>query len=115
MRRHRHREFLRFLLVRHRNTDERFDLYLIVDNYAMHKHPRGYLHFTPTSASWPNRVGRFFALVTQESIRRGAFSRAPDLEVTIMAYLEHHNANPKPFVWTASAAAILEKGSRNRC
>jgi hypothetical protein len=29
-----------------------------------------------------------------------------------MAYLEHHNANPKPLVWTASAAAILGKGSR---
>ena len=29
-----------------------------------------------------------------------------------MDYLEQHNANPKPFVWTASAGAILEKVAR---
>ena len=29
-------------------------------------------------------------------------------------YLDHHNAEPKPFVWTASAAAILEKVARGR-
>jgi transposase len=122
MKRHRHQEFLRFLRVINRNTDKRLDLHLIVDNYATHKHPkvkawlakhpRFHLHFTPTSASWLNQVERFFALITQESIRRGAFTSVPDLEATIMDYLEHHNADPKPFVWTASAAAILEKVSR---
>jgi transposase len=122
MKRHRHQEFLRFLRVINRNTDKRLDLHLIVDNYATHKHPkvkawlakhpRFHLHFTPTSASWLNQVERFFALITQESIRRGAFTSVPDLEATIMDYLEHHNPDPKPFVWTASAAAILEKVSR---
>jgi hypothetical protein len=29
-----------------------------------------------------------------------------------MDYLEKHNANPKPFVWTASAGSILEKVAR---
>jgi hypothetical protein len=24
-------------------------------------------------------------------------------------YLEHHNADPKPFIWTKSAGEILEK------
>src|SRR5215207_9546254 len=122
MKRHRHQEFLRFLRVIHRNTDKRLDLHLIVDNYATHKHPkvkawlakhpRFHLHFTPTSASWLNQVERFFALITQESIRRGAFTSVPDLERAIMAYLEHHNADPRPFVWTAPASAILEKVAR---
>jgi hypothetical protein len=29
-----------------------------------------------------------------------------------MHYLEHRNASPKPFVWTASARSILEKVAR---
>ena len=29
-------------------------------------------------------------------------------------YLEHHNANPKPFVWTASASSIIEKVNRGK-
>ncbi len=35
-----------------------------------------------------------------------------DLESAIMDYLKHHNADPRPFVWTASASAILEKVAR---
>jgi hypothetical protein len=122
MERHRHQEFLRFLRVIDRNTDKRLDLHLIVDNYATHKHPevkawlskhlRFHLHFTPTSASWLNLVERFFALITQERIQRGAFTSVPDLGSAIMDYLEHHNADPKPFVWTAPASAILEKVAR---
>jgi transposase len=122
MKRHRHQEFLRFLRVIDRRTDKHLDLHLIVDNYATHKHPkvrvwlekhpRFHLHFTPTSASWLNQVERFFALITQERIRRSAFTSVPDLESAIMDYLDHYNADPKPFVWTTSAAAILEKVSR---
>jgi hypothetical protein len=29
-----------------------------------------------------------------------------------MQYLENHNADPKPFVWTKSASQILEKVAR---
>ena len=32
-----------------------------------------------------------------------------NLETAIQAYLEQHNAEPKPFIWTAPAADILEK------
>jgi transposase len=122
MKRHRHQEFLRFLREINRATPRHLDLHLIVDNYATHKHPkveawlerhpRFHLHFTPTSASWLNLVERFFALTTQERIRRCTFSSVPDLESAIMDCLEHHNADPKPFVWTASAAAILQKVAR---
>jgi transposase len=124
MPRHRHQEFLRFLRTIDRNTPKWLDLDLIVDNYATHKHPkvrawlkrhpRFRLHFTPTSASWINLVERFFALITDDAIRRGVFRSVSELKTAIEAYLEQHNAEANPFVWTAPAAAILEKVARGR-
>ena len=122
MPRHRHREFLRFLKLIDQQITEGLDLHLIVDNYATHKtpgvkrwlkaHPRFHLHFTPTSASWLNMVERFFAEITRNRIRRGAFKSVAELKAAIMQYLENHNADPKPFVWTKSASQILEKVAR---
>ena len=116
VRRHRHQEFLRFLRTIGRNTASGLDLHLIVDNYATHKHPkvkawlkrhpRFHLHFTPTSASWINLVERFFGLVTDDAIRRGVFRSLDELIAAIEAYLDQHNAEPKPFVWTAPAASL---------
>jgi len=122
--RHRHQEFLRFLRAIDRGTPKSLDLHLVVDNYATHKHPRikawlkrhtrFSLHFTPTSASWINLVERFFGLITEDAIRRGVFRSVADLEAAIETYLAHHNADPKPFVWTAPAADILKKVARGR-
>ena len=119
MPRHRHREFLRFLKLIDHQTAAGLDLHLIVDNYATHKtpavkrwlkaHPRFHLHFTPTSASWLNMVERFFAEITRNRIRRGTFT---ELKSAILEYLENHNADPKPFIWTKSAGEILEKVAR---
>jgi len=124
MKRHRHQEFLRFLRTIERQTPKKRDLHLILDNYATHKHsnvktwlakhPRFHLHFTPTSASWLDQVERFFGLITQERIRRGVFTSVPELEAAIHQYLDHHNADPKPFVWTKSAEEILAKVTRAR-
>jgi transposase len=124
LKRHRHQEFLRFLGEIDRAAPKRLDLHLIIDNYATHKHPkvkawlarhpRFHLHFTPTSASWLNLVERFFGLITEDAIRRGVFRSVAELEAAIEAYLEHHNADPKPFIWTAPAAGILEKVARGR-
>ena len=107
-----------------RNTPQRLDVHLIADNYATHKHPkvkawlkrhpRFHMHFTPTSASWLNQVERFFGRITAERIRRGVFKSVAELETAIQEYLDHHNADPKPFVWTASATTILEKAARGR-
>jgi hypothetical protein len=68
----------------------------------------------PTSASWLNQVERFFGLITQDRIRRGVFTAVPELEAAIHEYLDHHNADPKPFVWTKSAEEILAKVTRAR-
>jgi transposase len=124
MKRHRHQEWLKFLRTINRSTPKALDLHLIADNYATHKHPavkawlakhpRFHMHFTPTSASWLNQVERFFGLITEDRIRRGVFKSVGELETAIQDYLDHHNADPKPFVWTAAAADILQKVARGR-
>ena len=120
--RHRHQEFLRFLRTIDHQTRKDLDLHLIVDNYGTHthpevtkwlaKHPRFHMHFTPTSASWLNLVERWFREITEKRIRRGVFQSVPSLVTAIMEYLEASNAEPKPFVWTASMQTILSKVRR---
>jgi transposase len=122
--RHRHQEWLKFLrLIDQAIPDDR-ELYLICDNYATHKHPkvqrwlarrpRFHVHFTPTSASWLNMVERFFRDLTQKRLRRGVFRSLEELIMAVEGYIDCHNANPKPFIWTASATDILEKVKRAR-
>jgi transposase len=120
--RHRHQEFLQFLRTINRQTRKGLDLHLIVDNYGTHthpevtdwlaKHPRFHMHFTPTSASWLNLVERWFREITEKRIRRGVFKSVHALVAAIMEYLEVNNADPKPFVWTASVQTILSKVKR---
>jgi transposase len=117
--RHRHVEWLKFLKKIDRETPKGKKLHLIADNYATHKHPvvqawlgkhpRFVMHFTPTSASWLNMVERFFRDITTERLRRGVFTSVPELITAINEYIAHHNTNPKPFIWTASAKDILQK------
>ena len=124
MQKHRHQEFIRFLNKINRATPKHLALHLIVDNYAAHKtpeakrwlkrHPRFHLHFTPTSASWLNLVERFFAEITRKRIRRGVFHSIVELQMAINDYLDQHNADPTPFVWTASASSIVEKVNRGK-
>jgi transposase len=117
--RHRHTEWLRFLRKIDRETPKGKTLHLICNNYATHKHPnvqewlgkhpRFKMHFTPTSASWLNMVERFFRDLSENRLRRGVFTSVQELIMVIDAYIAHHNANPKPFIWTASARDILQK------
>ena len=120
--RHRGKEFIAFLKKIDRTVQKHLDLHLIMDNYATHKtpevkawlakHPRFKLHFIPTSSSWLNLVERFFAEITDKRIRRGVFTSVADLKAAIRDYLDHRNADPTPFIWTKSAATILEKEAR---
>lgn len=124
MPRHRHQEWLRFLKKIDTETPAELDLHLIVDNYATHKHPkvqlwlkrhkRFHVHFIPTSSSWLNVIERWFRDITDQRIRRGAFRSVAELEAAIQDYINHHNAGPKSFVWTAKAQTILEKVRRAR-
>ena len=119
---HRHQEWIKFLDLIDRQTPKKLDLHLIVDNYSTHKHPRVkswlkrhprfHQHFIPTSSSWLNMVERWFREITDKRIRRGVFKSVPDLIRVIQEYIEHHNKDPKPFVWTAKAEEILAKYAR---
>lgn len=122
---HRHQEFLKFLKHLDQCYPAREDetLHLILDNYATHnteavrkwlaRNPRFHLHFTPTGASWLNQIERFFGLITEQRIRRGSFQSVKELEQAIIDYIEAHNANPKPFIWTAAPEKIFEKITRS--
>ncbi len=122
--RHRHQEGLKFLRLLDQTMPPHLDLHLIADNYATHKrprvqrwferHPRFHMHFTATSASWLNMVERFFRDLTQNRVRRGVFRDREELIMAIGSYIDHHNENPKPLVWTARASDILEKVKRAR-
>ena len=118
-RRHRSQEFLQFLETIDASVAPDLDVHLILDNYGTHKtprvrrwfvrHPRFHVHFTPTSASWLNLVERWFALLSEKQIKRGAHRSVRALEATIREYLAITNDAPKPFVWTKTADEILAK------
>jgi transposase len=117
MPRHRAREFRRFLDEVERNVPNDLDIHVVMDNASSHKtklirdwfakRPLWHVHCTPTSASWINQVERFFGLITDNQIRRSAYRPTAGLEAAITAYLDTHNADPKPFRWTKSADDIL--------
>ena len=122
--RHRHQEWLKFLRGIDYVVPSDKQIHMIVDNYATHKHPRVqrwlirhprfHMHFTPTGCSWLNMVERFFRDLTENRLRRGVFRSIEELITAINEYIDRHNEKPKPFVWTAKAADILEKVKRAR-
>jgi transposase len=120
--RHRHHEWLKFLRMIDQTVASEKQIHITCDNYAIHKHERVqrwmarhkrfHVHFTPTSASWLNMIERFFRDLTENRIRRGIFRDLEQLIVAIGEYIDRHNDNPKPFIWTAKANDILEKITR---
>ncbi len=121
-RRHRSLEFRNFLDTIEQNVPAKLDVHLILDNYGTHKtqlirdwlvkRPRFHLHFTPTSASWLNLVERWFALLTEKQLRRGVHRSTKELEKAIRTYIQHHNKDPKPFIWHKNADQILDSVAR---
>ena len=49
------------------------------------------------------------AEIINDMIRRGSFRSVGELKSSIQRYLDAHNADPKPFRWTATPEAILSK------
>jgi len=113
--RHRHQEFLSFMKKLDEQIPKRegLEVHLIMDNYGTHKvdkvkrwfanRPYYHIHFTPTGSSWINQIERWFALLTEQCIRRGSFQSVHELKQRITAFIEANNEHPKPFKWTASA------------
>lgn len=124
MQKHRHQEWLKFLRHIKQATPPDKQIHIICDNYATHKHEavqrwlsrnrRFHVHFTPTSASWLNMVERFFRDLTVSRLKRGVFRDLEELIMAVGDYIDRHNQNPKPFIWTASANDILQKVTRAR-
>lgn len=120
--RHRAKEFRSFLDLIAQSTPAGLEVHLILDNYGTHKaptiqrwllkHPGFHLHFIPTHSSWLNMVERWFGLLTERQIKRGAHTSVRQLEAAINEFLEVSNRDPRPFVWTKSADEILEKVAR---
>jgi transposase len=120
--RHRSTEFRNFLDTIEKNVPEELDVHLILDNYGTHKtklirdwlarRPRFHVHFTPTSASWLNLVERWFALLTERQLRRGIHRSTKELKAAIDDFIQHHNRDPKPFIWHKTADQILDSVAR---
>ena len=121
-RRHRSLEFRQFLDRIEAQVPAGLDVHIIVDNYGTHKtailrkwfakRPRFHVHFTPSYGSWINLVERWFAELTNQRIRRGVFRSVKELEAAIREYIDVHNEDPKPFVWTKTADQILASIAR---
>jgi transposase len=125
MQRHRHQEFIRFLNAVEAGVPAGKLVHVILDTdsvqpiRATHKHPkvrawlarheRWTFHYTPTSGSWLNAVETFFSAMTRRRLRRGVFRSLVDLQAAINRYLDDHNADPRPFTWTATPASIAAK------
>jgi transposase len=117
MPRHRAIEFRKFLDEVQRNVPAGLDVHVVMDNASSHKtrlirdwfakRPHWHVHFTPTSSSWINQVERFFALLAEKQIKRGAHRSVKALIRDIQAFIESQNADPKPLRWTKSADDIL--------
>jgi transposase len=117
-RRHRAIEFRKFLDTIDDSVPKNLDVHLVLDNLSTHKtpaiqrwflkRPRFHLHFTPTSTSWINLVERWFGILTDKQIRRGVHRSTRQLEEAIRRFVEIHNEDPKPFVWTKTADDILD-------
>ena len=118
-RRHRAVEFKKFLTKLDAQTPAELEVHLICDNYTTHKspvvakwlaaHPRFHIHFTPTYSSWLNQVERWFGLLTDKKLRRGAHRSIQALEKDIRDWIAAWNDDPRPFVWTKTADEILER------
>ena len=118
-RRHRAGEFRKFLGKLDAEVPAELDVHLICDNYGTHKtptiqrwltaHPRFHMHFTPTSSSWLNQVERWFALLTDKQLRRGAHRSVQALEKDIRGWVATWNADPRPFIWAKTADEIFER------
>jgi transposase len=121
-RRHRAAEFRAFLEAVDAALPPEPEVHLVLDNASIRKappvkawlleRPRYRLHFTPTAGSWLNQVERFFALLTARQLKRGTHRSVEELEAAVLAYVERHNAEPRPFRWTRSADQILASVGR---
>jgi hypothetical protein len=54
-------------------------------------------------------VERWFGLLTDKQLRRGAHHSIQALEQDIRTWIEQWNTAPKPFAWTKTADEVLDR------
>lgn len=107
--------FLRRAVEPYKGTE----IHVVLDNLSTHttpevmtwlkRNPQVHFHFTPVGSSWINQIEIWFGIITRQSIRRGTFASVTVLVKQIRDFINHWNANAKPFTWTATADEILAK------
>jgi hypothetical protein len=105
------------------------DLYLIIHNYATPEHvtvnaglarpARFPIHFIPNGNSWMDLIEmglieRFFADITQDTIRGGSFTTVRQLIKALEEYLALRNQEPKRYVWKAKGGGTPRQIQRAR-
>jgi hypothetical protein len=71
-----------------------------LDNSATHRYPKAKAAHSPSAiastfahySSWLNQIERWFALITQQTIRRGSLRYVWELVAKIDASVGHYNA-----------------------
>lgn len=119
---HKSAQFTAFLAQIDEDVEEGLDIHIIVDNASIHRsvetnawlsaHPRFHMHYTPTYASWLNLAEVVFSLLYLRQLKHGVHTSIEDLIEAIEDFVNAHNADPKPFIWTKTADQILESVAR---
>jgi len=120
--RHRAKEFKKFLGQVADQLPDDVDVHVILDNASTHKtdaikkwvhqHPRWEFHFTPTSSSWLNLVERWFSELTTKKLQRSTHANVTQLINDIIIWAETWNENPRPYTWRKTADEILQSIGR---
>lgn len=101
--RHKRRlEFLDFMDHLMGEMPEGKDIHVILDNYCIHKrndswlaaHPTVVFHFTPTSASWLNRVEIWFGIFARKALKGASFRNIEELRQAIEALVAVYGQPP---------------------
>lgn len=99
-----HEDILRFFNVLRRRFHRSEKLYIILDNFSPHHHKKVKawadennveLIFTPTYASWLNRIECHFAPLRKFVLEGSDFREHKDLGSAIQAYLRWRNKNKR--------------------
>jgi transposase len=83
------------------------DLHMVLDNLNIHKnqaaqrwlklHPRVHFHYTPTHASWVNRVECFFSILGKQGLSQSVHTSKRQLKEFLLNYMARNNQPPPAF------------------
>jgi putative transposase len=118
--RHRHQEFLSFLVRLEKTYRKKGrQIHIICDNYSAHKHSKVkewadsheniFIHFTPTHASWLNQIELWFSIMSRRVLKQGIFKSVKDLINKIEKFINEYNQSAEPFAWTYTGQPLKVK------